>query len=108
MIVKDSVAVLAHRYMMTALATCFADHHFEFEWIAVADLVDLDHLGLRHYRFVCRASCRLDLNLCRSNLGVTQMSLVSDRLRGLWVLDDLPSGELAIEYLRSKTKRSVT
>src|SRR5215472_6944247 len=43
MIVKDSVAVLAHRYMMTALATCFADHHFEFEWIAVADLVDLDH-----------------------------------------------------------------
>jgi hypothetical protein len=46
--------------MMTALATCFADHHFEFEWIAVADLVDLDHSGLRHYRFVCRASCRLD------------------------------------------------
>src|SRR5262249_43078083 len=34
--------------------------HFEFEWIAVADLVDLDHSGLRHYRFVYRASCRLD------------------------------------------------
>jgi hypothetical protein len=45
--------------MMTALATCFADHHFEFEWIAVADLVDLDHSGLRHYRFVCRASLAL-------------------------------------------------
>src|SRR5262249_1930963 len=54
------VCLFAHRYMMTALATCFADHHFEFEWIAVADLVDLDHSGLRHYRFVCRASCRLD------------------------------------------------
>jgi hypothetical protein len=46
--------------MMTALATCFADHHFEFEWITVADLVDLDHSGLRHYRFVCRASYRQD------------------------------------------------
>src|SRR5262249_24027846 len=54
------VCLFAHRYMMTALATCFADHHFEFEWIAVADLVDLDHLGLHHYRFVCRASYRLD------------------------------------------------
>src|SRR5262249_39179088 len=54
------VCLFAHRYMMTALATCFADHHFEFEWIAVADLVDLDHSGLRHCRFVCRASCRLD------------------------------------------------
>src|SRR6516162_3734691 len=54
------VCLFAHRYMMTALATCFADHHFEFEWIAVADLVDLDHSDLRHYRFVCRASCRLD------------------------------------------------
>src|SRR5262249_10218812 len=54
------VCLFAHRYVMTALATCFADHHFEFEWIAVADLVDLDHSGLRHYRFVCRASCRLD------------------------------------------------
>src|SRR5262249_37481637 len=53
------VCLFAHRYKMTALATCFADHHFEFEWIAVADLVDLDHSGLRHYRFVCRASCRL-------------------------------------------------
>src|SRR6516162_1053402 len=54
------VCLFAHRYMMTALATCFADYHFEFEWIAVADLVDLDHSGLRHHRFVCRASCRLD------------------------------------------------
>src|SRR6516162_8597123 len=41
------VCLFAHRYMMTAFAACFADHHFEFEWIAVADLVDLDHSALR-------------------------------------------------------------
>src|SRR5262249_54692639 len=41
------VCLFAHRYMMTALPTCFPDHHFDFERIAVADLVDLDHSGLR-------------------------------------------------------------
>src|SRR5262249_21321983 len=67
------VCLFAHRYMMTALATCFADHHFEFEWIAVADLVNLDHSGLRHYRFVCRAhlAAWTGARPCRGRLNLT-------------------------------------
>lgn len=50
---------LRHRYMVARLTLSFADDHFEFERIAIAKTLDLDHAGLRHTRNMIRLMTNL-------------------------------------------------
>ena len=39
---------LRHRHMVTRLTRSFTDGHLEFERVAIAKTLDLNHTGLRH------------------------------------------------------------
>ena len=47
---QSLASVSRHRHMMASLAVSHPDHNLEFEWIAFADSLDLDHSLPSSYR----------------------------------------------------------
>ena len=47
---QSLASVSRHRHMMASLAVSHPDHDLEFEWIAFADSLDLDHSLPSSYR----------------------------------------------------------